>query len=299
MNKLMEAFKKGIARFNGLSKAVKISIVILSLCTIIAVGYGVITMTRTEYSVLFKNMSGEDSGRVIKQLEEQNIIHKVEGNTILVEKSVAAATRMKVLSEVPLSDNTSSFDIILNNKSMVSTEFENNVAYQVALQNEIESSIKSFDEVEDAKVILVIPEQSGFARETKPASASVRIMLKDGVDDLSKRQVDTIVALVSKSVANLPVENIAIAVDGILLVTEQDSEKDGDIYSTDKQNSIKKSKEKDYEEKIFNMLKETFGTGGVRVAVNLDMNFDATKTESIEYKEGVIVSEKKHFKYIN
>ncbi|MCM1992646.1 flagellar basal-body MS-ring/collar protein FliF [Oceanirhabdus seepicola] len=292
MNKLMEAFKKGIARFNGLSKAVKISIGMLTACTIIALVYGVITMTRTEYSVLFANMTDKDSGVVVRKLEEENIIHKVEGDKILVEKSVAAATRMKILSEVKLSDNTSSFDIILNSKSMVSTEFENNVAYQVALQNEIRSSIKSFYEVEDAKVILVIPEQSGFARETKPASASIRIDLKDGVDELSKGQVKTIVALVSKSVENLPPENIVIAVDELLLVTEDGSKKDGDIFSSDEQESLKKSKEKTYEDKIYDMLKETFGTGGVRVAVNLDMNFDATKTESIDYKEGVIVSEK-------
>ncbi len=292
MNKLMEAFKKGIARFNGLSKAVKISIGILTTCTIIALVYGVIALTKTEYSVLFANMTGKDSGAVVRKLEEENILHKVEGDTILVEKTVAAATRMKILSEVKLSDNTSSFDIILDSKSMVSTEFENNVAYQVALQNEISSSIKSFDEVEDAKVILVIPEQSGFARDSKPASASVRIELREGVDELSKGQVKTIVALVSKSVENLPAENIVIAVDGLLLVTEDGSTNDGDIFSTDQQETLKKSKEKAYEEKIYNMLKETFGTGGVRVAVNLNINFDAKKTESIDYKEGVIVSEK-------
>ncbi len=56
---------------------------------------------------------------------------------------------------------------------MAPTDTETKIMYQRALAGEIERAIKSFPEIEGAKVNLVLPENTAFVRETEPASASV------------------------------------------------------------------------------------------------------------------------------
>lgn len=292
MNKLMEGLKSWYAKFKEQKKGTKITIIAMGVAVVMALVFSVFYMTRTEYEVLFKGMSNKDSGAILTKLEEQGVVKKVEGDTIFVEKGKAAALRMSLLSEVKLEDNTSPLEIITGNSSMISTDFENEVRYKLALQEELRKTIKSFDSVEDASVMLVIPKKSGFAREAEPSQAAIKIKLKDSAKSLDKENVQSITSFISRAVPNLPEENIAVVVDDMILLTEEDDSEDGDVYSNAEQEAIRRKKEKEYEDKIFNILSSTFGREGVKVAVNLDMNFDVTKRETTDYKEGYLVSEK-------
>lgn len=291
MNKIFDWMKNLGSKYKSLSKGVRMSIITLSICGVVALGCLGFYLTRTDYGVLFANMSTKDSGNIINKLKEQKIEYKISDNKIMVEKSKVDDLRLSLLSEVKLEDNTSPFDLIIGSGSMVSTEFENNIKFKVALQEEISRTIEAFNEIKKARVGLNIPEQSGFAREPLPASAGIHITLEDGVEQLKENQVKAITMLVSKSVANLPEKNIAIAVNNMLLVTDN-KDNNEELFSSDEQDQIVRAKERSYENKILNLLKSTFGEEGVRVAVNIDMNFDVIKTESVDYKEGYVVSEK-------
>ena len=102
---------------------------------------------------------------------------------------------------------------------MAPTDTETKIMYQRALAGEIERAIKSFPEIEGAKVNLVLPENTAFVRETEPASASVVIKLKAGTK-LNTAQVKAIVSLLTGAVENLPKENVSIVSDKFDLLTE-------------------------------------------------------------------------------
>lgn len=292
MEKLQEVFKGLLGKWKALSKGKKMAISSLIIGIIVILIYVGVSASKPKYSVLFSELDPKDSGNVVEILKEKKVDYKVDGNTILVPQEQVSPLKMDILSKVDFAGGSKGFEIF-SNDNMISTDFENQIKYQKALQGEVERMIKSFEEVKDCKVILKLPEKDTFAIKENPnkASAAVSIKLKPGSKQLKDEQTKTIVSLLTGAVENLPKENVHIAVNGIKLATSNLFEKDGEeSISTNKQQEMKISKEEALKEGILNVLRPVYGNG-VNVAVNADLNFDAIQTESKDYKKGVIVSE--------
>ncbi len=82
-------------------------------------------------------------------------------------------------------------------------------AYQRALQGELARTIMSLEEVDQARVHLVLPERDVFLRDDGESSASVTVRLAPGAR-LSKAQVRGITALVSGAVKGLSADNVVL-----------------------------------------------------------------------------------------
>ncbi|MBN4049297.1 flagellar M-ring protein FliF [bacterium AH-315-N14] len=290
MSKLLEMRKKLSQGFGDLSKSKKIAYSLLAVVVIVALGSFIVLASSTKYDVLFSNMTAEDSSAILAKLKEKKVTYKVTGSSILVPKSDIDSLRMELVSEVKITEGSQGFELFDNGK-MAPTDTETKIMYQRALAGEIERAIKSFPEIEGAKVNLVLPENTAFVRETEPASASVVIKLKAGTK-LNNAQVKAIVALLTGAVQNLPKENVSIVSDKFLLLTEGlfDKEADNLTGSTDKQIEVKDEVEKNLEAKIMKVLEPVYKTG-VRVSVNTDLNFDAVKKQIVKYDpQGTVVS---------
>jgi flagellar M-ring protein FliF len=291
MNKLSETLKKISDKFKSLSKGRKIAFGVLFTSVIIAIIYLGITLSRTEYGVLFAEMDSTNAGDVITKLKEKKVDYKVTdgGSTILVPKEQMDSMRMEILSEVNISGSVGWE--LFNSSGMVATDFENNINYQRALAGEIERSIKTFHDIKDCRVILPLTEKAVFVEEESPAKASVVIRLRQGVKELNNNQVKTIAALVAGSVDNLDIRDVKIAVDGIFLATDGIFEEEEDVTSSsNKQEEIRREHEEELEENALKLLTKSFGDG-IDVVVSLDMNFDTKKSESVTYEDGILVSE--------
>ena len=290
MNKLLEMKNKLSQGFGNLSRSKKIAYSLLAGVIAVSLGYFMLVVASTKYDVLFSNMTPEDSGAIVAKLKEKKAEYKITGNSILVPKENVDSLRMELMSEVNIKEGSNGFELFDNGK-MAPTDKETKVMYQRALAGEIERAIKSFPEIEGAKVNLVLPENTAFVRETEPASASVVIKLKAGTK-LDNSQVKAIVSLLTGAVQNLPKENVSIVSDKFLLLTEglYDEEKDTLTGSTDKQQLLKAQIEKNLEAKIMKVLEPIY-KNGVRVSVNTDLDFDALQRNSVKYEpQGTIVS---------
>ncbi|ARC85306.1 flagellar M-ring protein FliF [Clostridium argentinense CDC 2741] len=291
MSKLSESINKQKEKLKEMSKAKKIALGIISSVAIITLITITVIILQPKYVVLFSNMTPEDSGAIINNLKEKKTKYKIKDNSILVEKKSVDQLRMELLSEVSFKEGSHGFELFDNSK-IAPTDKESKIMYQRALSGELERTIKSFAEVENAKVNLVIPDKSAFITKPAPATASVTLILSKG-KELSEDQVRAIVALVSGSVENLPKENVAIVADGFKLLTEDlfNEEKNAITKSTDKQLAAKKQIEEEYEKKIMNVLEPIYKEK-VRVSVNADLNFDAVQQNKLEYdKDGAVVSQ--------
>jgi flagellar M-ring protein FliF len=290
MNKLLEMKNKLSQWFGNLSKSKKIAYSLLAGVIIVALSSFIIMASKVKYDVLFSNMTSEDSGAIVAKLKEKKAEYKITGNSILVPKDNIDSLRMELMSEVDIKEGSNGFELFDNGK-MAPTDKETNIMYQRALAGEIERAIKSFPEIEGAKVNLVLPENTAFVRETEPASASVVIKLKAGTK-LNSAQVKAIVSLLTGAVENLPKENVSIVSDKFQLLTEglYDEEKDTLTGSTDKQQLLKAEIEKTLEAKIMKVLEPIY-KNGVRVSVNTELDFDALQKNSVKYEpQGTIVS---------
>ena len=290
MGKLLEMRNKLSQGWGNLSNSKRIAYSLLAVVIIVALGSFIRVASATKYDVLFSNMTSEDSGAILAKLDEKKVTYKVTGSSILVPKADIDSLRMEIMSEVTITEGSKGFELFDNGK-MAPTDTETKIMYQRALAGEIERAIKSFPEIEGAKVNLVLPENTAFVRETEPASASVVIKLKSGTK-LNTAQVKAIVSLLTGAVENLPKENVSIVSDKFLLLTDGLYDKEADTLtgSTDKQIEVKEEVEKNLEAKIMKVLEPIYKTG-VRVSVNTDLNFDAVKKDTVKYDpKGAIVS---------
>ena len=290
MNKLLELRNKILQGWGNLSRNKKIAYSILAVVIIIVLSSLLSSAFTTKYDVLFSDLSTADSGAMLTQLKTDKVSYKVSGNSILVPKAQIDSVRMQLMSEVPLTDGSKGFELF-DTSQMAPTDAQTKIMYQRALSGEIEKAIKSFPQVEGAKVNLVLPESTAFVKETDPATASVVLKLKPGTN-LNNDQVKAIVALLTGAVQNLPKENVSIISDNFKLLTDglYDKQKATLTNSTDAQQALQAQVEKNLQDKIMNILEPVY-KGGVKVSVNADLDFDALTRNSTTYAtKGVIVS---------
>ncbi|MEK6266742.1 MAG: flagellar basal-body MS-ring/collar protein FliF, partial [Clostridium sp.] len=290
MNKLLEMRNKFSQSWSKLSGSKKIAYSLLMVVVTVSLIYFLVAATKTKYDVLFSNMTTEDSGAIVAKLKDKKVDYKITGSSILVPKADVDSLRMELMSEVKITEGSDGFELFDSGK-MAPTDTETKIMYQRALSGEIERAIKSFSEIEGAKVNLVLPENTAFVRETEPARASVTLKLKAGTK-LDNSQVRAIVSLLTGAVENLPKENVSIVSDKFVLLTEglYDAEVDNLTASTDEQQVLKGEVEKNLEAKIMKVLEPIYKTG-VRVSVNTELDFDAVKQNTVKYDpEGTIVS---------
>ncbi len=292
MNKLSELMKKIKDKWNSMSKTRKTSLVIIVVVLVIAIGTLIYVSVKPKYAVLFSDLGTEDSGNILANLDSKGTAYIIKGNSILVEESQVDKLRMEMLSTVPITEGSKGFELF-DKSSVGATEEESRIMYQRALSGELERTIKAFDEVENAKVNLVLPNDSAFITEASPASASVTLQLVSG-SKLTEEQVKAIVFLVSGSVENLDKKDVTIVSDNLNLLTEGifDEEEGAKSASTENQLASTKQVEKEYEAKILNVLDPIY-KDNVKVSVNAELNFDAVKQNNVIYdpKGSAVVSE--------
>lgn len=292
MSKLSDGLNKQKEKLKEMSKAKKIALAIITSVALISIITIAVVALKPKYTVLFSKMTTEDSGAIIGKLDEKGAKYKIEGDSILVEQKDVDKLRMEVLSEVSLKEGSNGFELFDEKNSTASTDREAKIMYQRALSGELERTIKVFEEVESAKVNLVIPDKSAFITTPTPSSASVTLLMKKG-KELSEDQVRAIVSLISGSVENLPKENISVVSDNFKLLTEGLYDEKGNSTSnnsSDKQLAIKKQIEEEYKDKIMNVLEPIY-KDKVKVSVNTALNFDAIEQNTLKYEpEGTVVS---------
>ncbi|SHE35741.1 flagellar basal-body MS-ring/collar protein FliF [Caloramator proteoclasticus] len=293
MNKVLNFFKSVGDKWKNLSKSKKISLIIILTGLIISCVIFAIYSNRVEYDVLFSNLEPQDSSKVIEKLKNDKIQYKIEGNSILVPKEKVEELRLSIFSDTTLPSNLKGFELFDQNKFGV-TDTEAKIMYQRALEGELARTIQGFDEVEKARVHLVLPEDSVFTRDEEKARASVTLKLK-GNSKLSPEQVKAIISLISASVKNLPKENVEIIDNNMNLLSENifENEQNGIITST-KQQEFKNQFEKNLQSDVKNMLEKVFGKDKVTVKINADLDFDSRQISTIKYdKDSIIRSQHK------
>ncbi|WP_446897156.1 flagellar basal-body MS-ring/collar protein FliF [Clostridium sp. LBM24168] len=297
MGRLSQFFKNLMGKWKDSSKNKKIAFGIITAGIIAALIFGGITLGRTKYAVLFSNMNSTDAAAVYKQLQSDKIDVKVEGNSILVPEDQVDKARLQVLSEVQLTNGSQGFEI-LDKSKFGETDQQMKIDYQRALQGELERTIKALPEIDNARVHLVLPDDTEFVKDTEPGSASVTIKLKSG-QKLSNDQVKALVSLVSGSVKNLPKENVEIVDDKLNLLSRdlyKDDAKGDDLenssVSAEDQQQLQKKYEDEAEKKLLALLEPVYGKDKVKATVNADLDFDAVQQDSKTYdKNHVVVSE--------
>ncbi len=235
--------------------------------------------TQEDYQVLFSNLAPEDASSIIERLKEQKIPYKISGggSAVSVPSHLIYETRLDLASQRLPRGGGVGFEIFDRTK-IGTTEFVQRINYRRALQGELARTISQLQEVEGARVHLVVPKRSLFVSEKEKARASVLIRMRQG-SRLSKRQVQGIIHLVSSSVESLDPSDVTVVNTKGEIVSGSSAPNDLSTVSN-YQLEFRQGIEKNLENRIETMLEKVIGQGKVIAGVSATIDFkQVEKTE--------------------
>lgn len=232
------------------------------------------------YTPLFSNLAPADASAIVDQLGSGGVQYELEdgGTTIMVPQEVVSAERLKAAAAgLPGSSDTGY--ALLDKAGMTSSQFQQQVTYQRALEGELAATVKGIRGVRSAVVHLAIPEKTVFEDQTSPPTASVLVDTGPGAS-LNDSQVQSIVNLVSSSVPEMSADGVTVSDASGAVLTAAGTDGVGGVGGRDDQT-------KAYEDKtaagIQRMLDTVLGPGRAVATVTAELNFDKTSTTNEQF----------------
>lgn len=235
---------------------------------------------------LFVEISTADASAIVDQLTSDGVEHELTdgGTTVLVPREEVNAQRLKAAA-AGLPGDTGTGYALLDQEGVTSSQFQQQITYQRAVEGELAATIESLDGVDTALVHLAIPEETVFTDEAGTPTASVLVDTAGGAS-LSADQVQAVVHLVSSSVPELDVDQVTVtSSDGELLSAAGEGIAGGsggrDGQTTDY--------ERRTETAVQAMLDRVVGAGNAVATVTAELDFDEVQTtsETFSAEEGV------------
>lgn len=237
--------------------------------------------TTPEYRVLFSNIADRDGGSVIAALNQMNVPYKMSdgGGAILVPEKLVHDTRLKLASQGLPKGSIVGFEVMESQK-LGTTQFQEQVNYQRALEGELARSVQSLSAVATARVHLAIPKPSVFLRDNQKPSASIIVTLHAG-RTLERAQVAGITHLVSSSVPELALKAVSVLdQNGNLLSSNRDSAGGLDSSQLGYVQQIEAATIK----RIVDILEPIVGRANVRAQVTAELDFSQSESTAETFK---------------
>lgn len=240
------------------------------------------SVTVGDYSVLYKDLELSDAKQIVSKLEESKIKYRLakNGTEILVPSSEVNKMRIDT-ADLALGSSGANvgYEIFDNSDSLGSTNFVQNVNLIRALEGELARTIRSVDNIQTARVHLVLPKREMFSKEELSPSASVVIKARNG--NLDRKTVHSVQKLVAAAVPKLSVKNVAV-VDTLGNLLTESMEDSADKAKMNNE-LLRFEYEKKLESQVSAMLERVVGEGRVKIKVNVDMDFDEEITNEEIY----------------
>jgi len=223
---------------------------------------------RTDWRTLYGDLEPEDARQIGQILTTAQIPYDLtpNGAGIRVSADQLAKARLATAAKGGIKSGRLGFEIF-DKPNWVGSEFDEQVNYQRALEGELEHTVGSLSDIESARVHLVMPHDSLFREQERPAKASVVLKLRHR--SLADGEADAIRNLISSAVDGLTPDRVVL-VDAAGHLPLGPKSADAERLSA----------EEALEEKLVTTLEPVTGAGNVRASVTLD--YDAAATDETQ-----------------
>ncbi|MAQ71484.1 MAG: flagellar M-ring protein FliF [Alphaproteobacteria bacterium] len=226
-----------------------------------------------DMEMLYNNLSSQDTSAIAVKLDENNIAYTIseDGTQVSVGEEDMARSRLLLAREGLPSSGASGYELFDNQSGFGTTNFQDMMNKQRALEGELARTISALEPVSTARVHLVIPERELFSRETQPPSASVFVNLRGSIE-LTANQIQSIQALVASAVPGLKGSTVSVMDSAGNLLAKGGADDEG--LMTVKAEEMRRKYEQRLTNSIENLVGRTVGFGKVRAMVTADLDFD-------------------------
>jgi flagellar M-ring protein FliF len=249
--------------------------------------FAMFRMRGPDYAVLFSNLQPDEATAVIQKLDAEKVPHRLAdgGATILVPHEAVYEERVALAGQGVVKAGGGTGFELFDRTNLGMTDFQEKIAKTRATEGELQRTISGLTPVQSARVHIAIPEASLYSTTQQPATASVAIQTKTGMQ-LSSLQVRGITQLVSGAVEGLKPDHVTIVDQNgtVLRPSALDDGALGDgsnaLKLTQDQQVAKEKYESDLQQSLQGLLDATIGAHRSAVRVASVMDFDANSTET-------------------
>jgi flagellar M-ring protein FliF len=219
---------------------------------------------RTDWRTLYAGLDPEDARQTGQILAQAQITYDTtaDGSGIRVPADQLDKARLATAAKGGIKSGRLGFEIF-DKPNWVGSEFDEQVNYQRALEGELEHTVGTLSDIESARVHLVMPHDSLFREEERPAKASVVLKLRHR--SLADGEPEAIRNLVASAVDGLTPDRVVLVdAAGHLPLGPKTAD------------AMRLTAEQALEEKLVSTLEPVTGAGNVRASVTLDYDPAAT-----------------------
>lgn len=290
MNEKLNNFKTKIGTLWGkwtkVQKGIIIGVVVLALVLVFVITRW--SSAPTSVAVLDMAITDIDlRDKILLRLNQENVRASISSEGIISVNDAQTARRMRsILIREDLVPKDASPWAIFDVERWTRTDFERKIDVRRAVIEEVKRHIKALDDVDDASVVVNMPEKALFQAEQDPVTASIIIYPTPGSDILTQRKkVEGIQKILKLAVPGLIDENITIADNSGNILNDFAGLKDLDrLTLIEKQQKMISKLESKYEVKILNALQKIYGTDRVRdlnIKIDMDMSERSANTTKL------------------
>ncbi|TGD96654.1 flagellar basal-body MS-ring/collar protein FliF [Methylobacterium nonmethylotrophicum] len=250
----------------------------------------ILRVSRPEMGVLYTDLSVQDAGAVIRDLETRGIRYETKGEagqTVLAPRADLARLRMDLAAKGLPSAGGVGYEIFDKGDAFSSTSFVQNVNHLRALEGELARSIRAIGRVQAARVHLVLPEKRLFSRDREAPSAAIVVRL---AGELDPGQVRAVRHLVASAVEGLKPERISIVDERGRLLADgaRGAEDRAGIGLDERQTGLERRLRAQVEEIVAGIVGA--GRARVQVTAELDANRVESRSETFDPESRVVRS---------
>ncbi len=241
-------------------------------------------------TLLYGDLSTSDATEISAKLENSRISYRLseDGTEVSVPHKDVGRSRMLLAEEGLPRNGSMGYELFDQKQSFGVTSFQQNINQLRAMEGELARTIRTLAPVKAARVHLVLPQRELFSRESRAASASVFVNLRNS-GNIGSEQIQAIQHLVAAAVPQLKPSHVAIIdQNGSLLARGED-----EVDNTSAARNSEEMRQK-YEQRmnraIEDMVSRVVGYGKVRAKVSASLNFDIVSRNSETYNpDGQVV----------
>ncbi|HEY7392618.1 MAG TPA: flagellar basal-body MS-ring/collar protein FliF [Bryobacteraceae bacterium] len=262
----------------SLSMRQRITIALVALAAAGSLYWLVHWRREADFKPLFSGLAPEDAAAIVQKLKEGGVEYRLSDSlgtgsgTVLVPSARLAELRLSLAAAGIPKSGRIGYELFDRN-NLGASEFTEHVNYRRALEGELERSVMSLAEVEQARVHITFPKDSVYLDAQQPAKASVLVRLKPGAH-LSPQNVQAINHLVASAVEGLAPEAVSVLdMNGNLLGRPREPTNPDGTEPSASSLDYRHQVETDLMNKINSTLEPLLGAEKFRAGVSVDCDF--------------------------
>lgn len=249
-----------------------------------------------DFRPLYSALSAEDAGAVLAKVRESGTEFRLAGNGTVVEVPSAKVAELRLqLAAAGIPKSGRIGYELFDKTNFGASDFAEQVNYHRALEGELERSVMSLAEVEQARVHITFPKESIFLDAHQPAKASVLVKLRPG-SQLSAQNVAAICQLTASAVDGLLPEAVAVMdTRGNLLNRARRPIGPDDPEPSEAAIDYRQKIERDLLAKIDTTLDPLLGSNKFRATASVECDFSSAEQseETYDPSKSVMVTSQK------